>query len=250
MKPLKFMLIAFAGVLLLAGGLVYYLLGNLNQLVEGAIEDMGTEMAGSEVSLEGVNIDLSSGRGELLGLVVANPPGYKSDFALKFNKVALAIDVTSLTGPVVRLTEVTIKGGQLNAEQKGATSNLSELLESIESATASEPAPEAPTDPAPPTSAEDVRLYLERFVLAGTKAKVIVEGEKPKVIKVPDVRRKGIGDPDSGLTAKQMGDEIMHAIIEEVQKAVGAHLATLAVDAAKDKIKRELGLDRKRKERE
>ena len=246
MKPLKLMLIAFVGVLVLAGGLVYYLLGNLNQLVEGAIEEMGTEMAGTEVSLEGVNIDLTSGRGELLGLVVANPPGYRSDFALKFNKVALAIDPASLAGPVVRLSEITIKGGQLNAEQKGSNSNLSELLESIESATASEKPAEPPKDPTPPSSAEDVRLYLQRFVLAGTKAKVIVEGEKPKVIKVPDVRRKAIGDPATGLTAKQMGDELMHAIIEEVQKAVGAHLAEMAVDAAKDKIKRELGLDRKR----
>ncbi|MEM1113853.1 MAG: hypothetical protein AAGI11_18210 [Pseudomonadota bacterium] len=242
MKTSKIIALVFGLVLLIGGGAVYYLLSNLDQIVEGVIEKVGTEMTGTQVSLDGVSIDLRAGRGELRGLVLANPPGYSTDYALKFSKVAVAIDPASLAGQVITLSEITVKGGELNAEQTATGNNLKDILDEVERQTASEP--KESEAPAPSSEPTDVRLYLKRFVLAGTQATVIVPEQKPAVINVPDVRRKNIGSPDKGLTPEQLGSRLLSALLEEVQDAVAKHLASLAIDAAKDKVSEKLGLDK------
>ncbi len=236
MKSVKILGGLALALVLLAGLAAYLLLGNLNSLVENAIEDVGTELTGSGVTLEGVNIDLVAGRGELTGLVIGNPPGYKSNFAMRVQKVAIAIDPASLTGPVIALNEISIKGARLNAEQKGDRTNLSELLEHIEGS--------APDSGQQPTetggTADDVRVSLKKFVFANARAKVISQVDQPRTVELPDIRRKNIGDPKVGLTPQQLGDELLQAVIEEVERAVGAYLGDMAREAAKEAVKKEL----------
>lgn len=240
MKSIKIVAGVLLALVLLAAIAIYLLLGNLNSLVQGVIEDVGSEITGTAVTLKGVDIDLSSGSGELKGLEIANPRGYSTAYAFRLKRVAVGIDLKSLTGPVIALNEVTVKGARLNAEQKGQRSNLSDLLENVQRSTGEKPPAEEPTGG--PT---DVRVALKKFVFANTQATVVTEVDQPREVTVPDVRRRNIGNPEKGLTPAQLGEQLVQAVLEEMKAALGSYLEAQVKEAAekavREQVEKELG---------
>ena len=224
-------------LLLMIGAGAYLFLGNLDGLVESTIEEVGTELAGSEVALDDVQLDLASGSASLLGLTIANPEGYSSDHALALKRVTVAIDPASLAKPVLRLNEVVVRGARLNVEQQGNRSNLSDLLDQLQK---DDNAAGEGTESAGDST--DVRLFLKRFVFANTRATLLSEESGKQVIKVPDVKRNNVGDPEQGLSPEQLGDALLEAVLEEVEAAVAEHLAQAAGNALKNKLMEKMGL--------
>lgn len=228
-----------AGLIVVVALVAYFLLGNLDGIIKGVIEDVGTEVTGTRVSVGGVELELSSGKGRITGLIIDNPPGYDSDYAFKLNDIIVAVQPASLTKPVVVISEVSIRGASLIAEQKGQTTNLSDLLANIEKSSKTTDAAEEK----PEQAANDVRLTMKKFVFAGTKATIISEAKGESALKVPDVTRQNIGDPATGLTPEQMAEQILQAVVEEVENAVAAYLADLAKEAVERKVREKIGLD-------
>jgi hypothetical protein len=236
----KFGAVALA-LILIIGFAAFTLLGNLDSIVEKAIEDVGTELTGTGVHLDGVEIDLGKGSATLHGLKIDNPSGYDSSYAFLLEKVSVALDIASLSGPVIILNEVTVEGARLNAEQRGDSTNLSDLLAQVKAN--AKPTDESATKE-PSSETADVRLALKKFIFANTEATLISEVQEPKSIKVPDVRRNNIGTPQQGLSPEQLGDALLQAVLDEVQDAVTDYLVDLAKDSAKDKLMEKIGLPR------
>jgi hypothetical protein len=239
--------IAIAIVVLVAivGLGAYFLLSNLDGLVKSTIENVGSELTGTAVSVDGVAIDLGSGSVSLQGLQIDNPVGYNSDYAFFLGEATVAIDTASLGGSVLLLKEIVVKGARLNAEQRGNSNNLSDLLKQLEANSSKGKGAEEQQAPPPEDDSDPARLAVKRFVFANTRATLISEVEEPREIKVPDVRRKNIGNPKTGLTPEELGNVLLQAVLEEVQAAVVDELAELAKDAAKDKIMEKIGFPKK-----
>lgn len=240
---MKKLAITALAVILALSVLALFLLDNLDSIVKDTIEDIGTELTGTSVTLEGSTIDLVKGSATLNGLTIDNPKGYDSDYAFYMKEVTVAIDLASLKNPVIVLKEVVVRGSRLNAEQKGESSNLSDLLANVE---ANSKASDASGKEQPAGDSAEIRLALKRFVFANTEAKLITETQGEKSIKVPDVRRKNMGTAKQGLTPEQLGDELLQAVLEEVEAAVADYVADLAKEALKDKIREEIGFPKKK----
>ncbi len=219
----------------------YFFLGNLNGIIKGLIEDIGSEVTGTRVSVDGVELELTSGKGRVTGLTIANPPGYDSPYAFNLSDITVAVEPASITKPVIVISEVSIQGAKLIAEQKGEKTNLSELMENIEKASKTTTTEEAETSSE--ETAADVRLTMKKFVFAGTEAKVISEAKGEAGLKVPDVRRTNIGNPQTGLTPEQLAETLLQAVVEEVENAVAAYLADLAKEAVERKLREKMGLE-------
>ena len=89
---------------------VKFLGSNLDAIVKKAITRVGPEMTGVSVDVDKVGISLADGRGEIGGLVIGNPRGYKGPHAFKLGSIALALDKTADTAGVVVIKELTIDG--------------------------------------------------------------------------------------------------------------------------------------------
>lgn len=230
--------IAALALILVVGVFAFLLLGNLDSIVKSTVEDVGSELTGTSVTLEGAAIDLVKGSATLQGLTIDNPKGYDSDFAFYLKEVTVAIDLASLKNPVIVLNEVIVRGSRLNAEQKGESSNLSDLLANVEASSkkAGAAEPKQPTE-----ESAEVLLALKRFEFANTEAKLITAAEGDKTIKVPDVQRRNIGTVQQGLTPVQLGDQLLQAVLEEVEAAVADYIADLAKEALKDSIREKIG---------
>jgi hypothetical protein len=227
------------GLIVLAILVGYFFVSNLDGLIKSAVERLGSDVTQTQVSLDGVKIDLSSGKGQLSGLTIANPDGYDSDYVLKLDDIVLAIAPASLNGPVIVISEITIDGAKLIAEQKGATTNLSDLLANVESASKSGESTPASAE------GEETRLMVEKFVFINTTGTFITEQSEEKSIEIPDVRRSNIGDKTVGLTPEQLTEEIMNSVVASVEKAVGQYLGGLAADAAEKKLTEKMSAEDK-----
>ena len=126
--------------LLIAGGIlavilfvaVKYLHSNLDSIVKNAITKVGSEMTGVSVDVDHVDIVLAEGRGEIGGLEVDNPRGYKGRYALKLGSIVLAIDPASATKDVVVIRELTVEAPDINYDKGTDGSNLEAIQKNID----------------------------------------------------------------------------------------------------------------------
>ncbi len=245
MKAVKAIVAVVVVLGLLVAVAAYYLLSNIDGFVKETIEKVGTEVTGTGVSLQSVSINLTNGSGTLSGLIIDNPPGYDSPYAFSLDQVTVAIQPSSLTKDVIVISEVTVKGANLIAEQKGTGVNLTEILDNVEAAGEKANQETPPAEPAPEETPTDVRLMMQNFTFVGTQAKIITETKGEAVLTVPDVNRTNFGDTVTGLTPEQLGAEVTEAVIEEVQDAVEDYLEDLAKAAMQEKVKEKTGIDLK-----
>ena len=103
MKLRSVLLLSVIVILLGAGGTVYYVYSNLDEIIRTAIQDYGSEVLGTSVTVEDVSISLTEGKGQISGLRVAEPKGFGSGSAVSLGQIALGINIASLKSldPVV-----------------------------------------------------------------------------------------------------------------------------------------------------
>jgi hypothetical protein len=224
-------------------------LQNLDGIIKNVIETVGSQVTQTKVTVAEVKFSLTDGRGEIRGLKIGNPPGYKSAHALSMKEVAVELDPASLTGSVFVIKEVLIDGADLIVEQKGTTTNLKDLLKTMNSgAAASEPAPAAAaSEPAAAASGGDVRLMLEEFAFTGTTATVTSSTLGKISLKMPAIRMQNIGDKETGLTPQQLANRMVKTLFKQVEASVGKSLRKMAKQAGQDALEGNLSEDAKGK---
>lgn len=233
----KIILILLSVILLAVVGITYYGLKNLDGIVKHVIENVGTKVTGSQVSVGGVSIKLKDGRGEITGLNLANPEGFDTDYLFNLNQVVLDIKPNSLFGDVIVIDEVLIDGADIIAEQKGQQFNLQVLLNNIEknaSPSASNDETTQPVESDP--NAQPVRLAITKFSFINNKAELFTEKWQPQVLTVPNIVMSDLGTANNGLTPEELSREVVKRLIENVEKAAKAELKKRAQEEAKKAI--------------
>src|SRR5262245_8604885 len=111
MKKLFLSVVAILVVLLVAVLVVVYF--SLNTIVKRGVETVGPTITKVEVKLGAVNLSPFSGRGELSGLVVGNPEGFKSASALSVQEVRVALKPKSVFSEPIVVDEISVKAPEI-----------------------------------------------------------------------------------------------------------------------------------------
>ena len=212
----KWILGGFALLMLLAlaiGAGLWWLHGNLDRLVHRAIVEQGSALIGAPIQLEGVHIDPRTGAGELRGLVIGNPPGFKTPHLLKVQRVRVQVDVSTLTQPVVVINAVEIEAPDVIYE-KGATQTNIEALQThlARQLQSGEPAPSG-------SGAAPKKFIVERFQLLRPQAQAsaaILQGRTVS-LKLPEMDLRELGRAEGGLTAGELGAQVARALQQRLK---------------------------------
>jgi len=105
MKKLAAALLVVVAVI---GAGVFWLTGNIDGLIEKAIEKYGSAMTQAKVSVGAVKIAPADGKGIISDLVIGNPAGFKTAHAMKVSRIEVDIDITSLTKDVIVIRRIAI----------------------------------------------------------------------------------------------------------------------------------------------
>jgi len=145
-------------VILAVVGAGVYLLENLDGLVKQAVEQVGSDVTGTDLRVREAKVDLQEGSVALSGVTVANPAGFSDGNLFSMEEINVAIDVASLTSSVYVINEISVTGAQVLVEQRGTQTNVQSLLEGM-------PESEA-FDGAAASDSADVELAIKRIRFA------------------------------------------------------------------------------------
>ena len=102
----------------------------INSIAKAAITSAGTSTLGVPTTLGSVDIGIFSGHSELTDLEVRNPKDYPGDF-LKLSDGILDVNLGSLLGDSIVVTEMAFDGIDLTFIQRLKSNNVKEILANV-----------------------------------------------------------------------------------------------------------------------
>lgn len=220
-KPLRFLLLAFV-VLVLAAPMV--IMSQASTLIHEAVEGYGPELVGAPVKLRRVTFSLIRGEAGLEGLVIGNPPGFKSDYSFSLGQLKIKLDPFSLFSQRIEISKLMIIQPDLIWEIRKGGSNFQVLQKNL------------PTiDDTDDTGAGPL-VMIDHVYLNGTR--VAVEGlpvSRDTSLTLPDLHVENIGRDEGGVTFGNALEEIIGVIIPAATKmALSQQIQGLPGELVKD----------------
>ena len=198
-KVIKYGLIGIAGVLIL-GFIVLTL--SVDSVVKSGIEDVGSEMTGTAVTVQNVSISPFSGEGTIRGFHVANPDDYVQEHLFKIEELSISLDLWSLFSDVIVVHEIIVMRPELYVEQKLPENNLATVMRNI--------------NRVEPYQASQKEMVIEYFLMEEGSAELYTEigGERNERVELSSVELRDLGEGGG----QRAVESIIKEIAEEVAK--------------------------------
>ncbi len=230
---MKKVLIGIAVLVVIVAAGAFFLLGNLDSIVKAAIEKIGSDLTGTEVSLNDVSIEETSGKGTLRGFRVTNPDGFSNADAFKFDEVSVTIDAASILSDPVIIKEVVIIGPEVVYEFGDSGTNLDRINKNVQSKTGS--------GGSSSSSEEGKKIVIENLFLRDGKVAVQAPLLDEKIsIPLPTIHLTDIGKEDQGATPGTIARQTVDAILAGASNAVAsANIDIGAITGAAEEVAEE-----------
>jgi len=232
---MKKILIGIAAVVVVVFIAAVFLLGNIDKIVKGVLEGVGSELLGVPVKVASVEIKLKSGSGQITGLTIANPTGYSTPNAFQMDTIRLGLNLGSLGKQPLVVDELNIRNPVVQLEAKAdGSSNLKTLLNNIDknSAKADKKAAEQTASESTPKG-EPVRLSIGKLAITGVTVNVNAPGQEPQKVVIPDIVEENVGNA-TGLTPGEIGKLIIGKIIKSsLENTIKKSITKKAEEATK-----------------
>ncbi len=196
---------------------------SLDALVKGGVETMGPRILGVPVTVEDVEIALLSGtsvRAGLAQLVVKNPEGYKTAYAVSLPEIRVRVDRNSLLTDTVIVEEMLIVSPAITFEWSLEGSNLGAIHENVKRNTRS--GSDRHGREKDEKEESDKTVHIKKVTVKDAVINVSFIGGQDEVtqLPLPDLDLRDIGNPSGGTTFSQASAVIFEKIYEAINKTV------------------------------
>lgn len=220
-------------VVLLVGGLLFYVGANLDSIVAGLIEEKGSEATQTRVRVGAVELNLRGGAGRISNLSVANPEGFSDESAISFGDFSIHMDPEAVTEDPIVIREISVDAAEILLEQTADGNNLRTLQQALERQSTGE------------ADSDGRQVIIERFSLGESTVQVRVpQLDESREVTIPQVVVSDIGRASNGATASEVAKQILEPVIRralESGAAAGVEDAVRErVDETKDRITEDL----------
>jgi hypothetical protein len=180
-----------------------------------------TYALGVETTLDSAFLGLLSGSFRLDGLEVANPPGFAEASFLRLDEARLEVDLATLRQPTVNAPRFTLRGIEVDLDKQQGRANYAAILDNLARFESREPEPAPVVEAAAEPSR---RFVVGELVIRDVEAhvRVLEAGRFGKVdVIVPEVRMRDLGGEGRPLTAAQLTNVVVKAVLASIVKAGG-----------------------------
>jgi hypothetical protein len=185
-------------------------------MIKTTVEKVATSTLGVPVTIQSINLSILSGKVEIKGLVVKNPPGYANETLLELGDGIVNLDIGSVMSNTIKIQLVKLDNTKLTIEQKGLTNNLKEILDKLPKE--EEKAPAAKTEKA------GKNLIVTKLEIAGTNVRV-------KLLPVPG-KSDTVSLKLDPIVMENLGTEKKLSVATLVAKVMGALATGIAKQGA------------------
>ncbi|WP_280150995.1 hypothetical protein [Piscinibacter sp. XHJ-5] len=217
-------------LVLLFGGIGWWLHGNLDAIVKRAIGHYGSQMTQARVSVDEVQIRSTDGAGVIRGLVVGNPAGFRTPHALKVGIIDVAVDIRTLADPVVVIKRIVIESPDVIYEKGDTMTNFDAIQRNI--ARSLGPASGGGSAGSSPGR----KLIVEELTIrhARAQASTAALGGNTMSATLPDITLRNVGRAQGGVTPGQLGEIVARALS---QRLVASLSFDRAIKSLGDRVK-------------
>jgi len=209
-------------VALLAAGLYVYT--QFDILVKRAIENYGSDMLQAKVQVDGLKIAPAGGEGEIDGLSIGNPKGFKAKHAVQVGRIELAVDPATVTEDVVHVRKIIVISPSLVYEQGKTGSNFDALRRNV-SAYIGETSPQE--------KKSTTKLIVDELRISGARVQYIPSIPTAGMdlsFTLPEIRLRNLGKGRGGITPAELTQAIIDAILTRTAAAIGQGTIPKALD--------------------
>jgi uncharacterized protein involved in outer membrane biogenesis len=199
--------------------IVVVALASVDFIVKAAIERVGSDVTQTEVTVEEVEISLTSGEGTIRGLVIGHPEGFE-ERVMRIGEARIVLDIGSLTSDTIVIKEISVTVPEVTVEISGAGTNVSRLQENLAQAGGGGGSPSGgnPED--------EKKLVIEHVVLADGRVDLKAAGiDRGVGANLPTITLTDIGKDSGGADPA----EVAKVILAVVSAAAGQAAITSGV---------------------
>jgi uncharacterized protein involved in outer membrane biogenesis len=207
---------------------------SIDSIIKSGVETIGSKATGATVKLQGVDISLFSGKGQIKSLFVGNPEGFKTESAFKLNEVRLALNIKSVFSDKIVIDEIYIDAPDITYEKSMKGDNIKAILNNIKAFSGeSKGAAQKDTDEKP--SKEETKIQINDFILKNGKVNMSItalQGERLSIA-LPDIHMKDIGKEKEGTSMSKALEQVFVVINKNVVTAVAGSVTSVGKTAEK-----------------
>jgi uncharacterized protein involved in outer membrane biogenesis len=221
---------------------------SLNWVIKKGVQTVGGNVTKVDVKLSSVNLSLLSGVGEFKGLVVGNPPGFATPWAINVGTLRLAVEPRSLLSDKIIIRSIAVEAPEIIFETDLRANNLSKILANVQGPPGNEQQRQAqPSGAAQPKEAKSSKKFqVDDFLIKDAKVRVSVTslGGQPAVVPLPEIHLQDLGKGPEGITAAELTQKILEAVETAAAQASSGAISDLghqALNMAQDRSKQGTG---------
>lgn len=190
---------------------------SINSIVKSGIEEIGSEMTGTAVTIESVFISPFSGKGTISGFRVANPGNYSQPYAFLADDFFIELKPLTLFTGEVLVHEIIITSPRIYIEQKLPENNILSIMRNIREY--------------PIGEASDTKLVINRFLMTDGSAELYtaVGGDRSAQVEVASVELHDLG--------RGGGREAMEQVIREIAEDIASEALKGAVQSGTEQLR-------------
>lgn len=235
----KLLLILLSFVALVVVGLLV-LVSRLDALIKKGVETAGPKMTQVDVRLASVKLSLLGGSGQLKGLHVGNPPGYKSASALELGELSVSLVPKSVFGDKIHVRSIAILAPEITLEGGLKDNNLTKILANMHQYGG--PASTNQTE----SGGTPKKLQVDSIVVRGAKvtASLDVLGGQPLTYTLPDLELSNLGQGPEGITGAELSQRLLDLVfnraltsLSDQRSELGRQAVNAAAQRAQDALK-------------
>ncbi len=190
---IKNVLISIVLFVLLIGGVAYFY---LDSLVTSGIQVVGSQVLGTQVTVDSASISPLTGSGSINGLRIENPEGFDSPYAFELEEVSVALSVSSVFSDVVEVDSVVIRDPEITYERRLTSDNIGALIDNL-------PAGSSGAASEPESAESSSQLIIREFLMESPQLNLVAASiEAP--IPLPDISLSNIGEENDASVAQAM----------------------------------------------
>lgn len=195
---------------------------SLNSMVKQGVVTFGPEVIKAPIQLDGVSISAFSGKGELTGLVVGNPEGFKTPNAVKLATASLQVNPASLLADKIIVQSIKADGAEITFEGSLSGSNLSKIQENVDAYVASLLGPASKDK-----KSAGKKLQVDELIISNAKINLsmTILGGKSATVPLPEIKLTNLGQGADGVTPAEVIKVVMKDVMGKTTTAVTGYLS-------------------------
>lgn len=231
-------------VLALAGAVVFS-----SQIVQAAVEKVGSRALGVPVTLENANVGFLSGSFKLQGLKVANLSGFEKDRALSFREVEIQVEPKSLMSNKIVVNKIVVRAPEVFYEGNLKTNNFKEFKKYLEhqksrSEVSAPKSSKAERSVASTSAPSQQKVQIDYVLIEQAAMHALLKtpvAEREFNLQLPKVEIEGIGNQKEGVDVQQALQTILQPFVMQIEAVALKKIEGEGMNGVLEKLKQKSG---------